>query len=166
MSLIRSLVMALAFGALSTVSVSAQGIVIEEDKPGAKPVVNFSHVSPGGLSLKQSKQLMLIVLRHSVKNPSERRFLYIEEDLREKSGQRPYSGYIDYFIHNVIDHKIYTLATFDINPMTGDVWDFMICKHYRFPALAGIQRKIRTQTHKTAADDKAALERLHVCPYS
>jgi hypothetical protein len=121
----------------------------------SRPAFAPENVEPTGLTKAQAKQILIVVLTHERK-PIDGLGTFIDDDLRDKSGEPPHPGYFDFSLGYDSPGAGATeyMGLYAVSSATGDVWELNRCEHYDFPELRRIQAKISHRTHRTVVDEK------------
>jgi hypothetical protein len=106
------------------------------------PGFDASRLSPSGLTLAQSKQVLRVVLKYErfkVSSPT----LWIDGPWLS-DGKPVVPGYV----HFGVVYLANTQGHYAVDRSTGDVWQTESCQRYAFPALREIQKRISSKTGK------------------
>ena len=115
----------------------------------------LGQVQAEGLSTKQAKKMLVMVLRHE-------RLMSDQPGFNIEAIEKSVPGYIIFFVTLDSPRASATnvIGSFAVSPLTGDVWETNLCKRYTFKALKKIQAEIILRTRKTFASE--VNERRHL----
>ena len=128
--------------------------------PALAAPLDAQHIRPSGLTLRQAEQVLSVVLKHE-KFQMKRKdaHLFVEGPSRDAPDAHGYFSLQLY--HNPPKAAMmFTLGHFSVNRFTAEVWDFMRCKRYSFPALSVIQQRVSARTGQRAPDEEKVRDEL------
>lgn len=131
-------------------AVLALALFLANDAPASR----LQHISPD-----QARNIAMLLAEHEqidVKNPD------LIVDTMDRDGAFV-EGYFSFILIRQDQHTAgadKTLGMFAVNARTGDAWEINLCKHYSFPELAKVQRRIRHSTGAHADDEVEAQKDL------
>jgi hypothetical protein len=126
-------------------SVLSLALLLVSDAPASR----VEHITPD-----QARNIAIMLAQYEqidVKNPD------LIVDTMDRDGAFV-DGYFSFILIRQDQHAAgadKTLGMFAVNARTGDAWEINLCKHFSFPELDKIQRRIR---HSTGARPDAELE--------
>ena len=130
--------------------------------PGSSQTLQPQEIHASGLTADQARQVLILALKHEkfdMSNPG----MWIDGPWRGDEQGTPYRpGYYDFGVvySNRKTHTSNVQGHFAVNASTGDVWNTVRCKRYRFAALSTIQNVISVRTGKKLASAQLAFDQI------
>lgn len=128
--------------------------------PALAAPLDAQHIRPSGLTLQQARKVLSVVLKHE-KFQMNRKDAYLWFDNPYKNAPDADGYYLLQLYHSPPKAAMmYTLGHFSVNMFTAEVWDFMRCERFSFPALSAIQQRVSARTGQRAPDEQKVRDAL------